>query len=122
MPHANDAVRAWRFLILSLGGNPNMSFQYRSHGRSKLRDGVRACGTTLGALIALGLLSGCSSNAAQPESGVATGKSSVVAASTAESLCNNDPRVWDGLVSLNVCVGARLFFDETFGGNGRTCG
>jgi len=36
--------------------------------------------------------------------------------------CNQDPRVNSGLVPLNVCAGARVFFDETFNGNGRTCG
>jgi cytochrome c peroxidase len=38
------------------------------------------------------------------------------------SICNQDPRVWAGLVPLNVCAGARVFFDETFSGNGRACG
>lgn len=37
-------------------------------------------------------------------------------------ICNQDPRVTMNIVPLNVCAGARLFFDETFGGNGRTCG
>ena len=37
-------------------------------------------------------------------------------------VCNQDPRVWMGLVPLQVCAGARVFFDETFDGNGRTCG
>ena len=37
-------------------------------------------------------------------------------------ICNQDPRVNLNLVPLSVCAGARLFFDETFGGNGRTCG
>jgi hypothetical protein len=37
-------------------------------------------------------------------------------------VCNQDPRVWLNLVSPSVCAGARVFFDETFGGNGRTCG
>lgn len=36
--------------------------------------------------------------------------------------CASDPRVSLGLVSLEVCVGAELFFREAFGGNGRTCG
>jgi cytochrome c peroxidase len=35
--------------------------------------------------------------------------------------CNADPRVTLGLVSVDVCVGADLFFRETFGGNGRSC-
>jgi hypothetical protein len=36
--------------------------------------------------------------------------------------CNVDPRVVAGLVSVDICVGADLFFRETFGGNGRSCG
>jgi hypothetical protein len=35
--------------------------------------------------------------------------------------CNDDPRVLLGLVSLDTCIGAELFFREGFGGNGRTC-
>jgi cytochrome c peroxidase len=35
--------------------------------------------------------------------------------------CATDPRVMLGLVSLEVCAGADLFFGEAFGGNGRTC-
>lgn len=34
----------------------------------------------------------------------------------------SDPRVELGLVPPKVMEGARLFFSETFGGNGRTCG
>lgn len=36
--------------------------------------------------------------------------------------CSDDPRVQLGLVSIETCVGAELFFREPFGGNGRTCG
>lgn len=36
--------------------------------------------------------------------------------------CEADPRVRLGLVDASVCVGAALFFHETFEGNGRTCG
>jgi Cytochrome c len=36
--------------------------------------------------------------------------------------CNADPRVIAGLVSVDICVGADLFFRETFAGNGRSCG
>src|SRR5690349_13203049 len=35
--------------------------------------------------------------------------------------CAADPRVTAGLVSQQVCIGADLFFRETFDGNGRTC-
>src|SRR5687768_5126758 len=40
----------------------------------------------------------------------------------AVSICNQDPRVWLNMVPLAVCAGARVFFDETFDGNGRKCG
>ncbi len=36
--------------------------------------------------------------------------------------CAQDPRVMAGLVPDSVCAGADIFFRETFGGNGRTCG
>ena len=39
----------------------------------------------------------------------------------AEQACYSDPRVTSGLVPWEVCAGAALFFNETFGGNGRTC-
>lgn len=39
----------------------------------------------------------------------------------ATATCNADPRVTLGLVPLDVCVGAELFFRGTFGGNGRSC-
>jgi hypothetical protein len=36
--------------------------------------------------------------------------------------CAQDPRVVTGLASAQICAGAGIFFEETFGGNGRTCG
>ncbi len=47
---------------------------------------------------------------------------SQAALSPAEQACYSDPRVTSGLVPWSVCAGAALFFNETFGGNGRTCG
>lgn len=38
-----------------------------------------------------------------------------------QAACTKDARVVAGLVSLDVCTGADVFFRETFGGNGRTC-
>lgn len=35
--------------------------------------------------------------------------------------CQSDPRVLAGIVSLDICVGADLFFREAFDGNGRSC-
>ncbi|MEY4547907.1 MAG: hypothetical protein RL685_4102 [Pseudomonadota bacterium] len=39
-----------------------------------------------------------------------------------ELRCDADPRVKLGLVRHDTCVGAELFFRNTFSGNGRTCG
>lgn len=99
-----------------------MSSHSRSRGLGRTSEATSALLTAAsGAWLAVGLF-GCSSgNAADTESNVVGTQVSALVQSP-ETLCNNDPRVWDGLVSLNVCVGARLFFDETFGGNGRTCG
>jgi cytochrome c peroxidase len=36
--------------------------------------------------------------------------------------CAQDPRVVTGLATKEVCAGADIFFNEAFGGNGRTCG
>jgi hypothetical protein len=36
--------------------------------------------------------------------------------------CAQDPRVVTGLASAEICAGAGIFFEETFLGNGRTCG
>ena len=36
--------------------------------------------------------------------------------------CASDPRVVTGLATQQICAGADIFFNETFGGNGRTCG
>src|SRR5215510_465439 len=35
--------------------------------------------------------------------------------------CSVDPRVVVGVASVDTCVGADLFFRETFNGNGRSC-
>jgi cytochrome c peroxidase len=39
-----------------------------------------------------------------------------------QTACQADPRVQSGVVSLNECIGADIFFKENFNGNGRTCG
>jgi hypothetical protein len=48
--------------------------------------------------------------------------SSALTAEQRLAACDQDPRVIAGLVSRQICAGARIFFDETFNGNGRTCG
>jgi hypothetical protein len=62
--------------------------------------------------------------------GCATEEDAATTATTAQSVtlddriatCSADPRVTNGIVSLDTCVGADLFLRETFGGNGRSCG
>src|SRR3954447_16110179 len=39
-----------------------------------------------------------------------------------QTVCQADPRVQSGVVSLTECIGADIFFRENFNGNGRTCG
>jgi cytochrome c peroxidase len=73
------------------------------------------------AALALSTLAGCATEGAD-ESSLETVGAQSSALTTHETSCNGDPRVWDGLVTFDECVGARLFFDEKFGGNGRTCG
>lgn len=65
-------------------------------------------------------LAGCVSAEPTPDPVESVG--TVQQALDAVGLCNQDPRVTSNLVPLSVCAGARLFFDETFGGNGRSCG
>ncbi|HTV25401.1 MAG TPA: hypothetical protein VMG12_42190 [Polyangiaceae bacterium] len=59
---------------------------------------------------------------AQGELGLPQQKSFALTASERLAACASDPRVVAGLVSAEVCAGADIFFNETFGGNGRTCG
>lgn len=40
---------------------------------------------------------------------------------TDRTACASDPRVAVGVVDIDTCVGADLFFRAPFGGNGRTC-
>lgn len=66
-------------------------------------------------------LTACASPDPQPDPGeenVDTAQQAL----DAVGICNQDPRVNIGMVPLAVCAGARVFFDETFGGNGRSCG
>jgi uncharacterized protein YggE len=56
---------------------------------------------------------------ASPEAGEKSAGADAIATSQEAldviGVCNQDPRVNMHLVSLSVCAGARLFFDETFG-------
>lgn len=94
------------------------SFFPRSMGRGFWRAGAPALG---GATLLLSAVPGCAGEGTEQASAELVGEQSS-ALSSHETACNGDPRVWEGLVTFDECVGARLFFDEKFGGNGRTCG
>lgn len=77
-------------------------------------------------IIVSSLGAGCDRAAVDPEpvsSTGQTGQTGPAALTLADRIaaCGQDPRVQLGLVSVDVCVGADLFFREPFGGNGRTC-
>ena len=74
-------------------------------------------------LTAAGLLAGCegSESSATPPGDVQVQASALTAAQRLAA-CAQDPRVVAGLASQQVCAGADIFFNETFAGNGRTCG
>jgi cytochrome c peroxidase len=82
----------------------------------------RAARASVAALLILALPAcGFGESADEPSDG--ENISTVQAAlSPAEQACYSDPRVTSGLVPWAVCAGSALFFKETFGGNGRTCG
>jgi hypothetical protein len=86
------------------------------------RMNFRAARSSAAALLVLSL-SACSfgeleDQRSEPESLGTT----QAALSPAEQACYSDPRVTSGLVPWAVCAGSALFFQETFEGNGRTCG
>jgi len=69
-------------------------------------------------------ISACSGTGSRNEAEEAVAVSAEEALTTQDRLsaCAQDPRVQAGLVSQQICAGADIFFRETFGGNGRTCG
>lgn len=77
------------------------------------------------AALAAAVLAACGSTGeSAPEGDGALQVGDLKAALTLEAatdVCAVDPRVTLGLTSLDVCVGAELFFRGTFGGNGRSC-
>lgn len=64
-------------------------------------------------------MTGCAPSLAGP---VCAGPTREERAAQREQKCHDDPRVQLGQVTFAACLGAELFFRETFGGNGRTCG
>src|ERR1044072_4052215 len=69
------------------------------------------------------LLSGCGGPGAEiPEEVTVVQAELNLTFAQHQAACQADPRVQSGVVSLTECVGADLFFRETFNGNGRTCG
>src|SRR5215468_8224504 len=76
-----------------------------------------------GVVLSAGLLAGSAcagSEAPGPEPATATTEQGL-SFQDRVAACNADPRVVAGTVSADICIGADLFFRETFNGNGRSC-
>src|SRR5690349_13376443 len=76
----------------------------------------RAIGLTL---FAAAFLAACG---ASPEPEEAAAQQHALSDQQRLTACAQDPRVVAGLVSQRICAGGSIFFQETFNGNGRTCG
>lgn len=78
-----------------------------------------------GFLLLTSLLAGSAcavSDAPDPEAEPATTSTNqALTLSQRTSICQVDPRVQAGVLSLNSCIGGDIFFRETFNGNGRSC-
>jgi hypothetical protein len=90
-----------------------------SRARGELRTFFVVASIVAGALPSIGCSDGMD---AQGELWLSAQSSQALTASERLAACANDPRVVAGLVTAQVCAGADIFFNETFGGNGRTCG
>lgn len=77
-------------------------------------------GTLMSAIVMVGLTA-CSAGDEAPAPVVIGTAHAALTLAEATDICESDPRVTLGLASLDVCVGAELFFRGTFGGNGRSC-
>jgi hypothetical protein len=85
---------------------------------------LKRASSWLGAVLLSGLSVACSGAEPGDES-ASDGIDEASSALTAQdrlNLCAQDPRVLAGLVTKEICAGADIFFRETFGGKGRTCG
>lgn len=77
-------------------------------------------GTVMSAIMVAGLMACSAGDDAPAAVAIGTAHAALTLAE-ATDICESDPRVTLGLASLDVCVGAELFFRGTFGGNGRSC-
>jgi hypothetical protein len=73
------------------------------------------------ALVAAPLIGSCDDVESDQTADVAVQTSGLTAAQRLAA-CQQDPRVLTGLATAQICAGAGIFFQETFNGNGRTCG
>src|SRR5262245_3513115 len=67
------------------------------------------------------LLTACDGSTS-PLPGAAETRTSSLTAAERLAACAQDPRVVTGLATQQICAGADIFFNETFSGDGRTCG
>jgi cytochrome c peroxidase len=83
---------------------------------------VHGSASAFSAGVYLALAAACSAAPEQEEVSLELGQAEQgINFASATNICNDDPRVQLGVVSLSVCVGAELFFRDDFGGNGRSC-
>ena len=80
----------------------------------------------LALLVGAGCVADSGNQSSEPSSAVpdpATDPSieSAITPTDVATTCAADPRVAVGVVSVDTCIGANLFFRAPFGGNGRTC-
>jgi cytochrome c peroxidase len=68
------------------------------------------------------LLAACGGEASSDAAATVGSERSALTVQERLAACAQDPRVQAGLVSTRICVGADIFFNEAFDGNGRTCG
>jgi cytochrome c peroxidase len=73
-------------------------------------------------LVSAASAASCFNSEPKQEAASTTVASSALTAEDRVAACAQDPRVVTGLASAQICAGAGVFFEETFGGNGRTCG
>jgi hypothetical protein len=72
-------------------------------------------------IFAIGLLGSVACVASEPPEAITARSEQSLSSDDRAASCASDPRVLAGLISADICIGADLFFRETFNGNGRSC-
>ncbi|HEY7371759.1 MAG TPA: hypothetical protein VIF57_06240 [Polyangia bacterium] len=83
---------------------------------------VKVGSSLFASMTAAALLAACEGPPPATPGGAVQTQAAALTAADRLAACAQDPRVVTGLATQQVCAGADIFFNETFGGNGRTCG